>query len=154
MNISEALIISELSPENVTKILYSALSGFNEAETREMSIFDMYLVFAFINYPPAVEEFTKNLVFNKNSSFIQKIDRQPYLYANINERFNLCIEYVKDGLIYGMNENIFSIDNNFIIKKNTKKLKVDRAGFNVGKVFSTKTTKSLYDYFKVDINAI
>lgn len=157
MNISEAIFLNKLSPDIICKDLYTISLGFEEVKNennREINYFDMFILFAFYSYKPALEEFEK-VKYNKYTSFKLRIERNPDIFANINIRFSQGIEFCKAAIIYGINNQYFEMNENMIIiPKKIPNIKFDKRLINIGKTFSTKSSKDLYNYFKVDINEI
>lgn len=156
MNISKAIFLNKLSPENISKDLYSVLIGFEEVATndRKANYFDLFIVFAFYNYRSATAEF-KNIRYNKYTSFKTNIERNPDIFSNINLRYSHGIEYCKKAILYGISKGLFTLDEDFHISTlPSKNISINNALKNIGKVFSSKTTNELYNYFEVDVNEI
>lgn len=157
MNISEAIFLNKVSPDSICKDLYTITLGFKEVEkenNRKVNYFDMFVLFAFYSYKPALEEFT-NVQYNKYTTFKLRIERNPDIFANINGRFSDGIEFCKAAILYGLNNQYFDIDEYMnLIPKKIRGFKSDKRLINIGKTFSTKSSKELYKYFKVDINEI
>lgn len=157
MNISQAIFINKLSPETISKDLYSILSGFEEVailNNRKANYFDLFIIFAFYCYKPAIEEF-KDVKYNKYTTFKIRVERNPDIFANISLRYKEGIKFCKNAILYGINNDLFVIDEQFnisIIKK--KGMQVDTPLKNIGKTFSTKSTNELFNYFEVNINEI
>lgn len=156
MNISKAIFLNKLSPELVSKDLYSILKGFEEVESdnRKANYFDLFILFAFYNYKSASERFNR-IRYNKYTSFKTHIERNPDIFANINLRYSNGIEYCRSAILYGINKELFILDGEFNISTiPSKNIQINNSLKNIGKVFSTKTTNELYNYFKVNINDI
>lgn len=157
MNISQAIFYNELSPDIICKDLYNIIKGFEEVEeqnNRRVNFYDLFILFAFYNYKPALEEF-ENVKYNKYTSFKLRIERNPDIFANINIRFSQGIDFCKAAIIYGINNQYFEMDENLmIISKKVRNFNYDKRLINIGKTFSTKNSNELYKYFKVDINEI
>ncbi len=157
MNISKAIFLNKLSPEVISKDLYSLVKGFEEVEAyndRKLNYFDLFILFAFYNYKPAINEF-KNVRYDKYTTFKLRVERNPDIFANINLRYSQGIQHCKMAILYGLNNNLFIIDDDFNISTVQQRgFNINKPLKNIGKTFSTKTTQELYSYFKVDINEI
>jgi len=156
MNISKAMFLNKLSPEIVSKDLYSILKGFEEVQrdNRKANYFDLFIIFAFYNYKSASEKFNR-IRYNKYTSFKTNVERNPDIFSDINLRYSSGIEYCKNAILYGINKELFLLDENFnIYTVPTSNISINTSLKNIGKVFSTKTTNELYSYFEVNINDI
>lgn len=157
MNISKAIFFNKVSPEIVCKDLYSIVLGFEELEiqnNRQVNYFDLFIMFAFYNYKTAIETF-ENIRYDKYTSFKNKVERNPDIFVNIKTRYSMGIPYCRNAILYGVSNNLFTLDDDFNIRsiKNSK-IQINKSLKNIGKVFSTKQTTELYSYFEVDINEI
>ncbi len=87
--------------------------------------------------------------------FIDKTNQRPEIFASFNSDFYQTILLTKEAIIYGVNKAYFSINDEMEVKLLKKTLKdKDRAAENIGKLFSSQSTAYLYNFFKVDINAV
>ncbi|KAB7889544.1 three component ABC system middle component [Poseidonibacter ostreae] len=157
MNISQAIFYNKLSPDTICKDFYSIVKGFeevNEQNNRKINFYDLFILFAFYNYKPAIEEFT-NVKYDKYTTFKLRVERNPDIFANIQNRFKDGISFCKTAILYGLNNNIFIMDKNLNISTiKTRGMKIQLPLKNIGKTFATKSTEELYNYFKVNINEI
>lgn len=153
MNISQALFYQSLSPERLTELFIEIILGFDEAGVRKANFFDLFLLIPFYSYPPAQQTFNQ-IRFNPLNSFQNKIERNPDIYVNFSSRYIKSVEYTKIALAFAISKNFIEINNELELsllnykKADNKKIK------NMSKVFSTKETSYLYNFFKVDINVI
>lgn len=157
MNISEAIFLNKISPDIICNSLYDIALGFKEVErenNRRINYFDMFILYAFYSYKPAIDEF-ESVRYNKYTTFKLRIERNPDIFANIEMRFSHGIEFCKAAIIYGLNNEYFELDENMdITLKKVRGHQSDKRLINIGKTFSTKSSKELYKYFKVNINEI
>lgn len=157
MNISQALFLNKLSPETISNDFYNILLGFEEVESlnnRKANFFDLFVLFAFYNYKPVIKEFT-NVRYDKYTTFKLRVERNPDIFSGIEDRFLQGIPFCKTAILYGLNQKMFLLDQNFDISTiKTKGIQNNTPLKNIGKTFSTKTTEELYNYFKVNIHEI
>jgi len=154
MNIIEALYISSLSPEKIGVLIIDMILGFENRNIRKITYYDIFILMPFYLYNPAQIKF-KRLKFDKNNSFYNMIERHPEIFVNIEERYLETIKFVKNGFIYLLQNNIIKMNDNLELKLLNNKYKVtNKELFKMAQVFSTRTTAELYNFFKVDIDAI
>ena len=154
MNIIDALYINSLSPEKIANLIIDMILGFEERNIRKVTYYDIFILIPFYLYIPAQTKF-KIMRFDKNNSFYNNIERHPEIYVNIEERYLETIKFVKNGFIYLLQNNIIKINDNLELKLLNNKYKVIKKElFKMAQVFSTRTTAELYNFFKVDIDAV
>ncbi|MDO8609501.1 MAG: DUF6521 family protein [bacterium] len=156
MDTIEALYILKHSPDKIAEKMKSFIYGFKGH--REVSYFDLFLFYSLYSYNPAYIFFDKQMTLQKNflgNFFIDKTNEAPEIFANFNIDFYQTISISKETIIYGVSNSYFSIDEemNIHLVKKTVSTK-DRVAENIGKLFSSQNTAYLYNFFKVDINAI
>jgi len=152
MNIAKAIYYSSVSPENISKLILSIAHGFEDTQIRKLNFFDLFIIIPYYSYIPAQKELER-IRFNASSSFQTKIERNPDTFSNFNFRYEKSINYIKLGISYCISEGSIELDDEMNINLISSKDK-DKIIFNMSKVFSTKETSALYNFFKVDINAI
>lgn len=156
MNIIEAINLTKNSPNKIAKELQSFIYGFKDR--RDVNYFDLFLFYPFFSYKPSYDFFDKQMrLSNKDkvNFFIDNTSLQPEIFASIKFDFYETISLTKEAIIYGVNNQYFILDDDYIIKLNKKNVSnKDRVSENIGKFLSTQNTAYLYNYFKVDINAI
>lgn len=156
MDIIEALYIAKHSPSKIAVDIKSFIFGFKDK--RDVTYFDLFLFYTLFSYQPANDYFDKGMslsIDNQVNFFITKINENPEIFANCKVDFYETISLTKEAILYGVNKNYFIVDENLIIKlvKKTVSNK-NRTAENIGKLCSTQSTAYLYNYFKVDIDAI
>ncbi len=153
MNISEALFYQSLSPEKLSELFINIILGFEEAGIRKANYFDLFIIIPFYSYIPAQQSF-KRIQFNPLSSFQNKIERNPDLYVNIVSRYIKSIEYIKVALLFAISKGIIELNDELELNL-LKRYKVSNIEIrNISKVLSIRETSFLYNFFKVDVNAI
>lgn len=156
MDTIEALYILKHSPDKIAEKMKSFIYGFNGR--REVNYFDLFLFYSLYSYNPAYNFFDKQMPIQNNylgNFFIDKTNEAPEIFANFNIDFYQTIFISKEAIIYGVSSSYFSMDkemNIYLVKK--KITTKDRVAENIGKLFSSQSTAYLYNFFKVDINAI
>jgi len=153
MNISNALYYNSVSPEKISNLVIDIILGFQETNIRKVIYFDIFILIPFYSYSPAQVEF-KRLRFDPNTSFQNKIERHPEICANIELRYIKTVEFIKFGLAYALQNQLITINDNLEIELRSKSKIKDKKIFNMARVFSIKTTSYLYNFLKVDIDAI
>lgn len=156
MDTIEALYILKHSPHKIAEKLKSFIYGFNGR--REVNYFDVFLFYSLYSYNPAYNFFDKQMPIQNNylgNFFIDKTNETPEIFANFNTDFYETISITKEAIIYGVGNLYFSIDEEMNIHLVKKKVtNKDRGAENIGKLFSSQNTAYLYNFFKVDIDAI
>lgn len=153
MNIIEAIYLQSVSPENLSELILDCIKGFEDAGIREINFYDIFLIIPFYSYSP-IENTFKRIVFNQNTSFQNKIERNPDICANFDKRYIETIKYTKMALSYAINKELIELDKSLNLKLKTIKKVENKTIYNLSKVFSSKTTSYLYNFLKVDINDI
>lgn len=156
MDTIEALYILKHSPNKIAEKMKSFIYGFNGR--REINYFDLFLFYSLYSYNPAYIFFDRQMTLQNNSLgnfFIDKTNESPEIFVNFNIDFYQTISITKEATIYGVSNSYFSIDEEMNIHLVNKKVtNKDRVAENIGKLFSSQSTAYLYNFFKVDINAI
>lgn len=156
MNIIEAVNLAEHSPSRVAIKLKSFIFGFNSR--RDVSYFDLFLFYPLYTYRPSYDYFNRNIsVQNKMNFFITHSSSSPDIFANFNRDYYLTLSLIKDSFLYGVNNNYFKLDDDFKIslcRKTIRSEDKNKVAENIGKFYSCKSTAYLYDFFKVEIDAI
>ena len=157
MNITEALFLDKISPEKVSQDFYSIIKGFEEVSKenkRQISYFDLFILFAFYTYKPAIDEFTR-VQYDRHTTFKNRIERNPDIFANIQLRYSEGLSFCKKAILYSINNRILNMDEELnIYTIENKHIKINTQLKNIGKTFSTKSTNELFNYFEVNINEI
>jgi len=153
MNIVNALYYNSVSPEKISDLIIDIILGFDDSNIRKTYFFDIFLLIPFYSYSPAQREF-KSMRFNPNTSFQNKIERNPDIYTNIDIRYIKMIEFIKLGLTYAIQNDLVKMNEDLELEVVVKRKKQNNEIFNMAKVFSVKSTSYLYSFFKVDIDAI
>lgn len=157
MNITEALFLNKISPEKVSQDFYSIIKGFEEVSKenkRQINYFDLFILFAFYTYKPVIDEFTR-VQYDRHTTFKNRIERNPDIFANIQLRYSEGISFCKKAVLYSINNQIFNMDEELnIYTIENKQIKINTQLKNIGKTFSTKSTNELFNYFEVNINEI
>lgn len=155
MNTIEAIFILKHSPDKVAEKLKSFIYGF---KNRSVNYFDLFLFYSLYSYGPAYDLFDSDMRIQQNylgNFFIDKTNQRPEIFASFNSDFYQTILLTKEAIIYGVNKAYFFINDEMEVKLLKKTLKdKDRAAENIGKLFSSQSTAYLYNFFKVDINAV
>jgi hypothetical protein len=153
MNLAKAIYYNSIAPENISQLVLNIIVGFEEAKIRNLNYFDLFIIIPFYSYRPAQEQF-KRIVFNQVNSFQRYIERNPDIFSNFNFQYEKSIKHLKQGILYALDNELIKMDENMDIIIDTKFKSENKIIFNMGKVFSTKSTASLYNFFEVDINVI
>ncbi len=153
MNLAKAIYYNSIAPENISQLVLNIIKGFEDAKIRNLNYFDLFIVIPFYSYRPAQEQF-KRIVFNQVNSFQRDIERNPDIFSNFSFQYEKSIKHMKLGILYALDKGLIIMDENMDIKIDTKFKSDNKIIFNMGKVFSTKSTASLYNFFEVDINVI
>lgn len=156
MNTIEAIFILKHSPDKVAEKLKSFIYGFKNR--RDANYFDLFLFYSLYSYGPAYDLFDSDMRIQQNylgNFFIDKTNQRPEIFASFNSDFYQTILLTKEAITYGTSNKYFSINDEMKVILSKKQLKdKDRAAENIGKLFSAQSTAYLYNFFKVDINAI
>lgn len=156
MNIIEAINISRNSPSVIANEMKSFVFGFKGR--RKLSYFDLFLFYPLYSYNPSYEFFDKPMTLsNKNqiNFFITNSNLNPEIFANFKVDYYETIQIIKESIIYGVNKNYFTINDDFIIELTLKRVtNKSRVSENIAKFLSTQSTAYLYNYFEVNIDAI
>lgn len=153
MNLAKAIYYNSISPENISKLITNVAKGFEDSKIRKLNFFDLFIIIPFYSYSPAQKQFEK-IVFNKINSFQRDIERNPNTFSKFNFRYEKSIKHVKLGILHALENELVLMDENMDITINGKCKSDIKVVYNIGKVFSTKTTASLYNFFEVDVNVI
>jgi len=155
MNIIEAMYIAKNSPDNIATELKSFIFGF---KIREVNFFDLFLFYALYSYKPANDFFDRKMKLSTKDQvnfFVDNVNKQPEIFANFKNDYYNTIPLIKEAILYGTNNSYFKITDTFIVLPTQKVVKnKNRISENIGKFLSTQNTAYLYNYFKVDIDAI
>lgn len=158
MNTIEAIFILKHSPDKVAEKLKSFIYGFKNR--RDVNYFDLFLFYSLYSYGPAYVVFDSNMRLQPDylgNFFIDKTNQKPEIFASFNNDFYQTILLTKEAIIYGTSKAYFFININDEMSVNLARKTVknkDRVAENIGKLFSSQSTAYLYNFFKVDINAI
>lgn len=153
MNIAKAIYYNSLSPEQMSDLIIDIVKGFEDAGVRKLNFFDLFIIIPFYSYLPAQKQFER-ITFKKINSFQRDVERSPNTFSNIEFRYMKSIHYIKLGILYSLNSGVIQMDSDMnIVLCKEYKLK-EKTIFNIGKVFSSKRTSHLYNFFGVNINAI
>lgn len=153
MNLAKAIYYSSIAPENISQLILNIIKGFEEAKIRDINYFDLFIIIPFYSYGSAQKQFER-IVFNQVNSFQRDIERNPDIFSNFSLQYEKSIKHIKLGLLYALDKQLIVIDKDMNIQINIKFKSDNKIIFNMGKVFSTKSTASLYNFFEVDINVI
>lgn len=153
MNLAKAIYYNSIAPENISHLVLNIIKGFDDTKLRSLNYFDLFIIISFYSYRPAQEKFER-IVFNHINSFQRDIERNPDIFSNFSFQYKKSIKHIKLGILYALNKNLILMDENMNITINTKFKSDNNIIFNMGKVFSIKSTASLYNFFEVDINVI
>jgi len=161
MDSLEALFILQHSPEIIAKDIKSFIYGFWDSKKnlrRETSYFDLFLFYPLYSYQPAKIFFDKRMSLgqgHQTNFFIDKTNENPEIYASFQKDFYATRHLTKKAILYGIDQKYFQIDDdmNVSLLKKTVSDK-NRVAENIGKLYSTQSTAYLYNFFKVDINAV
>jgi len=156
MNIIEALSVAKHEPFSVATSIQSFILGCNKG--RDVSYFDLFIFYPLYTYKPAKSFFDKKMslaIKHKINFFIKNTNEHPEIFANLKIDYYSTIEVVKEAIIYGVNRELFSIDDNLNV--NLLKKSIDDKNHiaeNIGKLYSTQSTAYWFKYLKVNIDAI
>lgn len=153
MNIAKAMYYNSVSPENINKLILNILKGYGDTKIRSLNYFDLFIIIPFYSYLPAQRQF-KSIIYKQVNSFQRDIERNPNIVSNFNFRYQKSLKYIKYGILYALENQMILMDENMDISLNQEYKTDNKTIFNIGKVFSTKSTASLYNYFEVEINDI
>lgn len=153
MNIAKAIYYSSVSPEHIVELILSIAKGFEDTKMRKLNFFDLFIIIPFYSYTPAQDKL-KRIHFNVTNSFQTKVERNPETYVNFSFRYEKSMNYIKLGILHGLSNGAMEIDEEMNINILSSFKDENKVIYNMGKVFSTKETSTLYNFFKVDINAI
>jgi len=153
MNLAKAMHYNSLSPEKISSLILNIAKGFENTEIRNLNYFDLFIIIPFYSYASAQKQFER-IVFKSINSFQRDIERNPNTFSKFSFRYEKSKKFVKLGILYAVENQMIQMDENMNIIM-SEKIKVNnKIIFNMGKVFSTKSTASLYNFFEVDVNAI
>lgn len=156
MDTIEALYLLKHSPDKIAEKLKSFIYGFNGR--REVNYFDLFLFYSLYSYNPAHTFFNRQMQLRNDylgNFFIDKTNESPEIFVNFNIDFYQTISVTKESIVYGVSNSYFSINEDMNIHLTKKNISnKDRVAENIGKLFSSQNTAYLYNFFKVDINAI
>jgi len=153
MNLAKAIYYNSIAPENICQLVLNTIKGFEDAKIRNLNYFDLFIIIPFYSYGPAQEQF-KRIVFNQVNSFQRDIERNPDIFSNFGFQYDKSIKHIKLGILYALDKELIIMNEDMNIQINTNFKSDNKIIFNMGKVFSTKSTASLYNFFEVDINVI
>jgi len=153
MNLAKAIYYNSLLPENISNLILDIAKGFEEVNLRKLNFFDLFIIIPFYSYSPAQQKF-QSIVFKSINSFQRDIERNPHIYSNFNFRYEKSLKYIKLGVLYALENDMIEMNNEMNIIMKQKFKNKNKIIFNMGRVFSTKSTASLYNFFEVDINVI
>ena len=153
MNIAKAIYYSSVSPEHIVELTLSIAKGFENTKIRKLNFFDLFIIIPFYSYAPAQDKL-KRIQFNATNSFQTKVERNPETFVNFNFRYEKSVNYIKLGILHCIANGAIEIDKEMNINILSSSQDVNKVIYNIGKVFSTKETSTLYNFFKVDINVI
>lgn len=153
MNLAKAIYYNSIAPENISHLVLNIIKGFDDTKLRSLNYFDLFIIISFYSYRPAQEKFER-IVFNHINSFQRDIERNPDIFSNFGFRYEKSINHIKLGIFHAIDKEYIVMDENMNITINKKFKSDNKIIFNMGKVFSTKSTASLYNFFEVDINVI
>lgn len=153
MNLAKAIFYNSIAPENISQLILNIIKGFENTKIRNLNYFDLFIIIPFYSYKPAQEQF-KKIVFKQINSFQRDVERNPDIFSNFSFQYEKSIKHIKLGVLYALDKQLIIMDEDMNIQINTKFKSDNKIIFNTGKVFSTKSTASLYNFFEVDINVI
>lgn len=153
MNLAKAIYYNSISPENICQLILNIIKGFDDTKIRNLNFFDLFIIIPYYSYSPAQKQF-ESIVFKKINSFQRDVERNPNTFSKFNFRYEKSLEHIKLGIIYALENGIIKIDANMNIMISGKFKSNNKIIYNIGRVFSTKTTANLYNFFEVDINVI
>lgn len=153
MNLAKAIYYNSIAPENISQLVLNIIKGFEDTKIRNLNYFDLFIIIPFYSYRPAQEQF-KRVVFNQVNSFQRDIERNPDIFSNFGFQYEKSIKHIKLGILYALDKKLIIMDENMDIRIDSRFKSDNKIIFNMGKVFSTKSTASLYNFFEVDINVI
>lgn len=153
MNLAKAIYYNSIAPENISQLVLNIIKGFEDTKIRNLNFFDLFIIIPFYSYSPAQKQFER-IVFNGINSFQRDIERNPDIFSNFSFRYEKSIKHIKLSILYALENKLIVMNENMDITINTKFKSDNKTIFNMGKVFSTKSTASLYNFFEVDINVI
>lgn len=153
MNLAKAIYYNSIAPENICHLILNIIKGFEDTKIRNLNYFDLFILIPFYSYRPAQEQFER-IVFNPVNSFQRDVERNPDIFSNFGFQYEKSIKYIKLGILYALDKDFIIMDEDMNIQINTKFKNDNKIIFNIGKVFSTKSTANLYNFFEVDINVI
>lgn len=153
MNLAKAIFYNSIAPENISQLILNIIKGFEDAKIRNLNYFDLFIIIPFYSYKPAQEQF-KKVVFKQINSFQRDVERNPDIFSNFSFQYEKSIKHIKFGVLYALDKQLIIMDEDMNIQINTKFKSDNKIIFNMGKVFSTKSTASLYNFFEVDIDVI
>ncbi|WP_310439797.1 three component ABC system middle component [Sulfuricurvum sp.] len=153
MNLAKAIYYNSIAPENISQLVLNIVKGFENSKIRKLNYFDLFIIIPFYSYSPAQKQFER-IVFNQINSFQRDVERNPEIFSNFNFQYEKSIRHIKQGILYALEKELIVMDDKLDITMNTKFTSDIKIIFNMGKVFSTKSTASLYNFFEVDINVI
>ncbi len=153
MNSAKAIYYNSIAPENISQLILNIIKGFEDTKLRSLNYFDLFIIISFYSYRPAQEQF-QSIKFTPINIFQRDIERNPDIFSNFIFQYEKSINHIKLGTMYALNKEYIVMDENMNITINKKFKSDNNIIFNMGKVFSTKSTASLYNFFKADINVI
>ena len=153
MNLAKAIYYNSIDPENISQLVLNIVKGFEDTKIRNLNYFDLFIIIPFYSYRPAQQQFER-IVFSQVNSFQREIERNPDIFSNFSFQYRKSINHIKLGILYALDKDLIVMDDDMNIQINTKFKSDNKIIFNMGKVFSTKSTASLYNFFEVDINVI
>lgn len=153
MNLGKALYYNEISPEKISQLILNINKGFDDAKIRKLNFFDLFIIIPFYSYRLAQKKFER-IKFNPINSFQRDVERNPDIFSDLTFRYEKSIKHIKFGILYAVSNELIKIGENLEISVNVDFIKNNQIIFNTGKVFSTKSTADLYNFFEVDIHAI
>lgn len=153
MNLAKAIYYNSIAPENISQLVLNIIKGFEDTKIRNINYFDLFIIIPFYSYKPSQEQFQK-IKFTPINIFQRDIERNPDIFSNFSFQYEKSIKHIKLGILYALEKKSILMDENMDISINAKFKSDNKIIFNMGKVFSTKSTASLYNFFEVDINVI
>lgn len=153
MNLAKALYYNEISPEKISQLILNIVKGFDDEGIRKLNFFDLFIIIPFYSYRLAQKKFER-IKFNPVNSFQRDVERNPDIFSDLTFRYEKSIKHIKLGVLYAVSNGFIKIGENLEISANINFTKNNQVIFNTGKVFSTKSTADLYNFFEVDIYAI
>lgn len=153
MNIAQAIYLNSINPKRISSLILDILKGFSDTSLRNLNYFDLFIIIPYYSYPSAQKQFEK-IIFKPINSFQRDVERNPNTFSNFQFLFQESIEHIKLGILYAFENNLINMNEELEIELVNKHRREDKKIFNMGRVFSTKTTVELFNFFEVDINAI